>query len=178
MLAILHQAMDDYVKMQHPRCRRRKYEKEAFWSARDLFWNKNHELNIISEEGTPVTLQTLALAASGRGNVNLNNLHSHLVNESIKYWKEKHVKTISIPEDVVIEGHAYMVEQADSPHIDFDAKTIQLDKKNPAAEKQFMQLVIELSCHHREIRTSAKARRELSEAVYELLRMNDCFTGD
>lgn len=178
MSAILRQAMDDYVKMQHPRYRRRKYEREAFWSARDLLWDDQFELDITDEEGDPMTLRTLAMAASDRENVDLERLRSYLIEQSVTYWSEKKVKTVDIPEDVVIEGHAYSVEQAASPSICFDTKTIRLDKQGPTAEEQFMQLMIELSCHHGEIRTSAKARRELGKVLYRLLRINSCFTGE
>ena len=176
MSAILRQAMDDYIKMQHPRYRRRKYEREAFWSARDLLWDEECELDITDEEHDPLTLKTLAMAASDRENVDLNRLRSYLIEQSIKYWDEKKVKTVEIPEDVVIEGHAYIVQHSNESNIDFDAKVIYLDKRGPTAEEQFMQLMIDLSCHHGEIRTSAKARRELGKVLYRLLRINSCFT--
>ena len=178
MSAVLRQAMDDYIKLQHPRSRRRKYEREAFWSARDLLWDNECSLSIADEEGHEMTLEALAKAAADRENVDLDRLRSYLISESIEYWENKDVKTISIPEDVVVEGHAYAVQQADSTSIDFDDKIIYLDKQGPTAEEQLMSAMVELTCHHGEIRTSAKARREMGKALYRLLRINDCFVGD
>lgn len=176
--AILRQAMDDYVKMLHPKYRQRKYEREAFWSARDLLWDPEYELNIEDEEGQPVTLRKLAMAASDRENVDLDKLRSYILAESTNYWNNKDVKTINIPEDVIIEGHAYSVFQADDAKIDYDEKTIYLDKQSPIAEEQFMQLLLELSCYHADIRTSTKARKDLGKALYRLLRINSCFVGE
>lgn len=178
MSAILRQAMDDYIKLQHPKCRQRKYEREAFWSARDLLWDDSCELSIADEEGKPIGLQALAMLASDRENVNLRKLRSYLISESIAYWNQKQVRTISIPQDVTIEGHIYSVHQADDSDLDFDNKIVYLDKLAANAEEQFMQLLLDLTCHHSEIKTSAKTRAELGTAIYRLLRINSCFTGD
>lgn len=178
MRAILCQAMDDYIKMQHPRYRKRKYEREAFWSARDLLWNDGHTLAIEDAEGNFTTLATLCAAAADRENADVENLRAYLLAESKAYWKEKQVRTIEIPEDVVVEGHAYRVQHQQDPEIDFDEKIIYLNKESPTAEEQFMQLVLDLTCHHNEIKTSVKARKELGKSLYRILKLNSCFVGD
>jgi len=178
MSAVLRQAMDDYVKMQHPRHRRRKYEREAFWSARDLLWDDSCTLQIEDDEGNEMTLEALCKAASDRENVDVEALRSYLLEQSTTYWREKQVKTIDIPEDVVIDGHVYQVQHAESTEIDYDSKIIYLDKAGPTAEEEFMRAMVELTCHHSEIKTSAKARRELGKSLYRLLRINSCFTGE
>ena len=178
MSAVLRQAMDDYVKMQHPKYRRRKYEKEAFWSARDLLWDDGCVLHIKDEEGGAMTLRALAQAAADRENVDLDRLHTYLLEYSRTYWEQKDVKTLEIPEDVVIEGHTYRVEHADELEIDYDNKVLSINKKSPTAEEDFVRAMMDLVCHHGEIRTSAKARRELGKGVYRLLRINSCFTGE
>jgi hypothetical protein len=178
MSAVLRQAMDDYIKMQHPKQRQRKYEREAFWSARDLLWDNECELEIEDDEGNPMTLETLAMAAADRENVDLERLRSYVVQEAVNYWEDKDVKTIDIPEDVVIEGHTYQIQQSDERDIDFDSKIIYLDKRGPTAEEDFMMAMVELGCHHGNIRTSSKARKELGKVLYRLLRINSCFVGD
>jgi len=178
MSAILRQTIDDYIKMQHPRYRRRKYEREAFWSARDLLWDDDCVLNIQDAEGLDMNLSSLCEAASDRDNVDIKNLRKYLIKQSQEYWKEKPVKTVEIPEDVVIEGHAYQVQQAEDTEIDFENKIILLDKLSPTAEEEFMRAMVDLTCHHGEIKTSGKARKELGKALYRLLRINSCFTGE
>jgi len=178
MSAVLRQSIDDYIKLQHPRRRRKKYELEAFWSAQELLWNTDYLLDIKNAEGTFLDLEALSLAASGRENVDLEPLRQYLVEESVRYWDEKDLKTVEIPADVVVEGHVYHVEQASSTSVEYDTKTIYLDKQSPLAEEQFMQIVVELGCYHGDIRTSAKARKDLGKALYRILRINDCFTGN
>ena len=113
MSAILRQAIDDYIKMQHPRYRRRKYEKEAFWSACNLLWDDNHILQIEDDEGNPMNLRALAKGAANRENVDLKKLRQYLLSESVIYWNEKKMKTVTIPEDIVVEGHAYQIHHID-----------------------------------------------------------------
>ena len=89
------------------------------------------------------------------------------------------MRTVEIPEDVVIEGHTYSVQHhLQDMIVDYDEKTIRLNKQGPCAEEEFMQAMIDLSCYHGEIKTSTKARKELGKALYRLLRINDCFVGD
>ena len=183
MSAILRQAIDDYIRMQHPRYRRRKYEKEAFWSACNLLWDDNHILQIEDDEGRPMTLRALAIAAADRENVDLKRLRQYLLDESVIYWNEKKMKTVTIPEDIVVEGHAYQIHHIENKkyeniQIDYDNKIIFLNKKSPTAEEDFMLAMMELTCHHGEIKTSAKARHKLGKAFYRLLKINNCFTGE
>jgi hypothetical protein len=42
--AILVHAMDDYVKLQHPKNRRKKYLREAFSSAVDMFFDSEYSM--------------------------------------------------------------------------------------------------------------------------------------
>lgn len=179
MSAILRQAMDDYVKMQHPRRRRKKYEKEAFWSARDLLWKPEYLLNINDPEGKAMDLEELAKAAADRENVKIESLQNYLLEESERYWSEKKLKTVNIPEDVVVSGHVYEVRHQYGPlNIDYDEKIISINKTGPVAEEEFMQAMLDLTCHHDEIKTSAKARKQLGKAIYRLMRINNCFVGD
>lgn len=178
MSAILRQTIDDYIKMQHPRYRQRKYEREAFWSARDLLWDNEYALDIQDAEGLNMNLSSLCEAAADRDNVSIKSLRKYLIQQSQEYWEEKPVKTLEIPEDVVIEGHAYQVRQADTTEIDFENKIISMDKLSPIAEEEFMRAMVDLTCHHGEIKTSGKARKELGKALYRLLRINSCFTGE
>lgn len=178
MSAILRQAMDDYIKMQHPRRRQKKYEKEAFWSAKDLLFNPKYELDINDENGDSMSLTALAQAAADRDNVDIPALREYLIRESKRYWSNKNMKAIDIPEDVIVEGHAYAVQHhVGSYVIDFDSKCIYLNKQGPTVEEEFTQALIELSCHHGEIRTSSKARKEIGKSLYRILQINNCFVG-
>lgn len=178
MSAVLRQAMDDYTKMLHPNCRKRKYEQEAFWSARDLLWDDECELAIDDDEGNPMTLEKVAMVAADRENVDLKKLRSYLITETNNYWNEKQVKTIALPDDVIVEGYTYSVQQSEEPNIDFDNRIIYMNKLSPTAEEDFVLTLMELSCHHGEIRTTGKIRKDLSKIFYRILRINNCFVGD
>jgi len=179
MSAILRQAMDDYIKMQHPNRRRKKYEKEAFWSAVGLLWDPAYAMDIADHDGDSMGLLELAKAAADRENLNVEALHEYLLQESNRYWDEKNLRTVEIPEDVVVEGHVYEVRHhAEAVEIDYEAKTISLNKTGPVAEEQFMQAMVDLACHHSDIRTSQKARQQMGKSFYRLLRINNCFVGD
>lgn len=181
MSAVLRQAIDDYVKLQHPKHRQRKYEKEAFITAVDLFWDEEYLLAILDDESKFHTLKTLCMAASGRENIEIKNLRQAIVAQSKEYWKNKAMNTITIPEQITVAGHVYSVVDNSNEiefYIDYDNKLIGLDLESDSAQQTFMKAVVDLTCYHDEIKTSAVARSQLSKALFQMFKVNNCFTGD
>lgn len=180
MSAVLRQGIDDYVKLQHPKHRQRKHEKEAFATAVDLFWDEDYELNILDDESKFHTLKTLCMAASGRENIEVDNLKRAIVAQSKDYWKKKSMNTINIPEQFVVGGHVYDVEhhEGETASVDYETKTIVMDTENETAEEQFLKAVLNIACHTYEIRASASARRQIGEALFQMMKVNNCFVGE
>lgn len=178
MSAILRQAIDDYIKLQHPTRRQKKYEQEAFWSANDLLWDSEYRLlEPIGDNGEGISLRELCMLASARENVSLKSLRHYLVTEAKHYWSSKEMRTISIPDDIVLEGHVYYVRNGQSTSIDYEEKVIVINKQSPNAEQELMEAVVEIACYHTEVRTSTVARKEISAALFRALKVNNCFVG-
>jgi hypothetical protein len=172
---ILRGAIDDYVRLQHPQTRKRSYELEAFWSACDLIFDDETRLGILDPEGEEMSLLELAKAASGRERVDLENLREHAVKEALKYWENKDLKMFEIPTDLCAFGHVYRIEQSSLSSIDFDEKIIFIDKQSKKAIESFFILLLEIACHHAEIKSSAKQRKDMALALYSIFKINDCF---
>ena len=178
--------MDDYIRMQHPKYRRKKYLKEAWWNAVDLLFDKETRLQKIKNNyGEDMSLQELVRVASDRENINIKQLQEHVLKESLSFWNTKPINTVDIPDSIVVEGHAYYIRfdietEQDSYVIDYNKRLIILSKPEDSseAEEEFVAAVFEVMCYHTESRVSKATRTELSGALFRTLRINNCFTGD
>lgn len=175
-------ARQDYIHLQHPNYRRRKYLREAFLTATDMFWDPEYRMACFTNEyGDDMDIEEFVRLVSDRERVDMPALQQHLVEESLSYWDEKEMQTLEIPNSIVIEGHVYYVEQLDEPDYIFDLETkrIYLDKNQDDSENQerFVEAVMELTFHHQEVRLSGAARKKLAKAWFRTLRINNCFTG-
>jgi hypothetical protein len=180
---ILRQAMDDYIKLQHPKQRRKKYLKEAWWSANDLFFDPSFRLdNLEDDNNQSMSLTDFVQVAADRENVDLQRLRDYLTSTSKAYWAERNMRTVEIPSDVVVEGHAYAVSynKEDAYAIDYDEKTIWLPASahKTTQEEQFCIAVMEAVAFHTEAKMSQKARKQLAQGWFRALKVNNCFVGD
>jgi len=178
----LFQAMRDYTSLQHPKTRRRKYLQEAFESAVDLFFDPDFTLMSFEDGfGEDMTTEEFVRIATGFARADVEKLKTHLIETSLAFWDKKEMKTVEIPDTIVIEGHIYYVEHVSSPDVelDLDSKRIYLnrDAKDSENQERFVVAVMELTMHHQEVRLSAAKRKDIARAWFRTLRMNNCFTG-
>jgi len=177
---VLLQAMDDYVKLHHPKQRQKKYLKEAFWSAVDLFWDKGYRSEaLLNENGEAMSLEDILKVASDRENVEPLNIKDWLIKETVSFWAKRELPALTIPNEVLVAGHVYYVFHHKEPSylIDYEDKTVRLNKKTHAGQLAFFEMLTELVCYHSDIRVSTKARNQLSKGWFQLMQINDCFSN-
>lgn len=179
---ILRQAIDDYVKLQHPSQRKKKYLKEAWWTAVDLFFDPDFLFDsLTNDQNKPMNLADFIRIAADRENVDLKQLRSYLTRESVKYWDEREMKTVEVPEDVIVDGHVYSVVYRSQVgyKISYKRKEISLPAEGTTSEKEeeFVRAVTEVIAYHSETKISKKALAEISKGWFRALKVNNCFTG-
>lgn len=184
---ILKQAMEDYVKLQHPRTRSKQYLQEAFQHAVDMLFDSTYRfLYLKNDDGGELSLAEMMTTILHKETVDLNKLRNHLIKDAEMFWAAKDIKTLDIPDDIVVDGHIYMVlpieDDAieDSYRIDYDKKEIYLNKNSSDSTNQeaLCLAMIELVAHHDDVKVSGVALDRLGRGLFRLLRMNNCFNGD
>ena len=179
--AILRQAMDDYIKLQHPKFRTKKYLQEAFDSAVELLFDGDyHMLYVLNDMGEPMSLKDMVTTLMEDDRVNLDKLKTHVIQEARAFWETKLVRTLYIPESFVYDGHVYSVFHTDDfdCNVDFDKKEITINKqKGSESEQQFLTTAVDIVFYHEDIPAKKETRSKISKALFRMLKVNSCFTG-
>lgn len=180
LMAILSQTMDDYIKLQHPRYRKKKYLQEAFDSAVKMFFDESFELLYFkNDEGDHMSLNDLLSWFISDSNMDLNKLKEHVVSEAKIFWENKLLNVLDIPESFIYDGHVYQTHHTDESDytIDFEAKTITLNKNSEDSlnQENFIAAAIEVLLFHEEIPIKKAYREKLNKAFFRMIRMNSCF---
>lgn len=183
MHAILKQAMDDYIKLQHPITRKKKYMQEAFDSAVEMFFDSEYSFMYVKdEEDNMMSLKDLVYELMGDDRVQVDKIKDHVINSARTFWENKFVNTIDIPDSLVFDGHVYSVyhtDDNDEANIDFKNKILTVNKDSSCSEnqQQFIQMCIKIICYHEEYKISASVIDKLGNSVFKLMKMNSCFVG-
>ena len=174
---ILRQAMEDYVKLQHPKYRKKKYLQEAFQNSVDMFFDTEYRFeHLTNHNDQEMSVKEFIEEALNLKRVNLHKIQDHLIEEAKQFWKEKEMHTIKIPDMICIEGVVYDIYQRDEPgyHFDYEAHELYINKKeSDANEEQFILAICEAICYHLDIIVSKLNREEISKGIYRTLKIND-----
>lgn len=183
MHAILKQAMDDYIKLQHPITRKKKYMQEAFDSAVEMFFDSEYSFMYVKdEEDNMMSLKDLVYELMGDDRVQVDKIKDHVINSARTFWENKFINTIDIPDSLVFDGHVYSVyhtDDNDEANIDFKNKILTINKDSSCSEsqQQFIQMCMKIICYHEEYKISASVIDKLGNSVFKLMKMNSCFVG-
>jgi hypothetical protein len=182
--AVLKQAMDDYIKLQHPKFRKKKYMQEAFDSAVEMFFDSSFSFMHLKDENMDsISLKEMISQLMNDDRIDIDNIKEHVINEARAFWEVKLLRTLYIPDSFIFDGHVYSIYHTDDNEdsmIDFDQKTITVNKDVSNSENQqfFMKLCIQVISHHEEYIVPSATLDKLSNSIFKMLRMNSCFTGD
>lgn len=178
MQKILLQALDDYVRLQHPRQRRKKYLQEAWLSAVDLIFDPAYEMQIKNLEGHNMTLKDIVEAAYGASGMPLDALKNHVIKEASKYWSEQQMSAIKVPTELIVHNTVFTVIyknienlyelDTDKYELVISAQTTENDK-----QKAIIAATISYSCRTQNISLSDKEISRISDTLFETIKMNE-----
>lgn len=182
LLAVLRQAVDDYIRLQHPRYRQKTYLQEAFEAAVDMLFDPEYRMLYIKNDfGEDMSLKDLLRIVSGLERPRIEDLQNYVIEEALAFWREKYLRTISIPKTVFVNGHTYSIQHRESPgyEVDYANKVIYLNKKpdDSESEENLMLALCNIISYHEEISLSKRDCRKLGKSLFLLLKVNSCFVG-
>ena len=179
LMAILTQAMNDYVKLQHPKYRKKKYLQEAFDSAVKMLFDDTFEFMYLKNEyGDHMSLPDLLSNFISEKNMNLEKLRAHVINDAKLFWENKLLNVLDIPESFIYDGHVYdTVHTEEDCKIDYSNKKIHIDKENSNSDNQqvFIKAAVEIMLYHEEIPIAKKNIDILAKGFFRMLKVNSCF---
>ena len=182
LYAILRQAIDDYVKLQHPKFRSKKYLQEAFSSSVDLLFDSSYRmLHVKDEYGQDLSLKDLITSLMKDDRNDLTKLRNHAIEQACEFWENKFIRTLEIPRNFVCNGHVYTVHHNDEEGylIDFCKKEIYLDKQcGSSSEEMFLTAIFQIVLKHENILLGSKEiENKIASGIFKILKVNSCFTG-
>ncbi len=180
LLAIIRQAMDDYIKLQHPKYRRKKYLQEAFDSAIGVFFDSSYRfLYLKNDDGESMSIENLLSHFISSGKMDLETLRNHVITEAKLFWENKLLNVIDIPESFIYDGHVYSTFHTDEEdyQINYEKKAILLNKDSSNSENQqnFIKAAVEIMLYHEEIPMSKTKIENLGRAFFRMIKVNSCF---
>ena len=177
-LAILNQSIQDYIKLQHPKYRSKKYLEESFIYSVNMFFDPCYSfLYFFNEDGEHESTLEFIKSATETYVKDLEPMRDYLKKESVRYWKNKTMKTFKIPNYLVYNGIVYNLLMHNKKNflIDYKSNQIFLNKKDENAESQFLYIFLEIVKKEHSIKLSKKDQKTLSEEIYSFLKMNKMY---
>ena len=182
LAAITRQAIDDYIKLQHPKYRKKKYLIEAYHQAIDMFFDNSYRFMFIpNDDGDDMSFLEMLRATLKTEHVKIHKIRDHVIAEALAFWDTKTIKTVDIPETLQINGHVYRIhhtEDVGSYTVDYLEKILTINKlPDSTNEELFVEAVFEILMYHEDIPIKPQHLAQLSKGWFRTLKLNNCFTG-
>ncbi len=177
--AVIENAMSDYIKLQHPANRKKKYLQESLIVATAMFFDKSFRFTIFfNSDGTKMSLQDALEYSIGYSSVASVKFINNLLKEMETYWWEKHFQNIKIPNDVSICGRLFFIKQyaeQQSKEYDNDKLLIFLNKNDKNKDRVFINTSLKIMVDLNEIEISEDDFDKLSKSIYLFIKVNGGF---
>lgn len=176
--AIIENATIDYIKLQHPNNRKKKYLQDAYINSIALFFDPTYTFSLFkNNDGDYLMLYDALRIISEGTKIDIQKFKNHLINETIKYWNEKHFQNLTIPNSINVSGIVYFIKYEDTSRIDFDNQLIILEKNNKSNDRDFVKHVLTLILIKCNIELDEHSLEEFQKYLYFFLKVNACFSN-
>lgn len=181
--AIIDNATIDYIKLQHPNNRKKKYLQDAYINSIALFFDPTYTFSLFkNNDGEFLMLYDALKIISDGTKIDIQRFKDHLLNETIKYWNEKHFQNLTIPNSINVNGVVYFIKYGTESKIDYENQLIYLEKNSKTNDRDFVKYILILIFNKCNIELDNRTFQEFQKYMYFFLKVNACFsnktTGD
>lgn len=181
--AIIDNATIDYIKLQHPNNRKKKYLQDAYINSIALFFDPTYTFSLFkNNDGEFLMLYDALRIISDGTKIDIQRFKDHLLNETIKYWNEKHFQNLTIPNSINVNGVVYFIKYGTESKIDYENQLIYLEKNSKTNDRDFVKYILILIFNKCNIELDNRTFQEFQKYMYFFLKVNACFsnktTGD
>lgn len=179
--AIIDNGIIDYIKLQHPNNRKKRYLQEAYYTSIALFFDDSFRLDLfVDQDGAPLCLENaLKIIVDGQL-ASAQKAREYLIQETIVYWHEKNFQNLSLPKTINIAGKTYFIcnTKSEEPHIDLEKYILYLNFSKKEVDRDFTNLCLTLILSECGINLKTSSLVLLNKFFYLFLKINGCFTAN
>lgn len=176
---VLDAALVDYIKLQHPLNRNKKYLEEALETSVQLFFDKDFRFEHFYDRENPnqkYSLIDVMMLLTNTRKISMQKIQQHVVDESISYWWEKNFHDIKIPQNIVLAGKVFKIINAPKlEKIDYENNTLSFPVKKTGSDRVFFKLCFQVILKESEIQLSDDQFEKIYKIFYLFLKINDAF---
>lgn len=176
---VLDAALVDFIKLQHPRNRTKKYLEEALDTSVELFFDPDFRFEYFFNQDDPnekYSLKEALIRLLKTRNISMTKVKNHVVNESISYWWEKNFHDIKVPTKVNLAGKVFYIVNSKQERIDYENNKLYFACKKEAADRVFFKLCLKVLIEESELDFTDDQLELFYKYFYLFLKMNDAFS--
>lgn len=181
---VLHQILDDYVKLTHPKTRKDKYLYEYYLMAVDAIFDPEYRFLAMKSliENDYLSLKEMLAIVLENDYVNESHilkLQEWVAKETIRFWTEKKMPNhpvLYIPDTICVDGLVFDIfhdEDIKKFRVDMDDKVIHMNKTSQYAQNHLLEVLIYIDVLRKDINMSSKLVSEIASGLFVNLKMND-----
>ena len=177
--AIIDNGIIDYIKLQHPNNRKKRYLQEAYYTSIALFFDDSFRLDLFADQsGEPLSLETaLKIIVDGQL-ASAQKAREYLVKETIVYWHEKNFQNLSLPKTINVAGKSYFLcNTKEEPYVDHEKYIFYLNFQKKEVDRDFTSICLSLILKECDINLRNSSLISLNKFFYLFLKINGCFTA-
>lgn len=178
--AIIDNALVDYVKLQHPNNRKKKFLQNAYINSIALLFDNSFKFDFSSQYTGDLLKLDEALAMLMDGQLaSIPKTRQHVISETVEYWTEKHFQDLIIPKTVNVCGYVYFIRylEVEKSYVDKEKFLIVLIKNSKDNDRYFVKHVLDLILYQVNIEINKSEALELQKYIYLFLKINGCFSN-
>ena len=190
---VIKGVMDDFIRLQHPSTRDEPYIKEAFQMALAALYDDDWKTDWPGPHDTRMELSFREILFNRFGLDNINRreiqkldiepLRKELISEAKEYWLNRKLAIVQPTDFICFDGEAYTVwrvPEDDESSVDSDSKILYVRKQGSDKQNsiEYIRVSLLLMAELRDLDLTDEQIEKLAPALWELLRMNNCFRGE
>lgn len=175
---VLDAALVDFIKLQHPRNRTKKYLEEALDTSVELFFDPDFRFEYFFNQDDPnekYSLKEALIRLLKTRNISMTKVKNHVVNESISYWWEKNFHDIKVPTKVNLAGKVFYIVNSKQERIDYENNKLYFACKKEAADRVFFKLCLKVLIKESNLDFTDEQLELFYKYFYLFLKINDAF---
>jgi hypothetical protein len=175
---VLDAALVDFIKLQHPRNRTKKYLEEALDTSVELFFDPDFRFEYFFNQDDPnekYSLKEALIRLLKTRNISMTKVKNHVVNESISYWWEKNFHDIKVPTKVNLAGKVFYIVNSKQERIDYENNKLYFACKKEAADRVYFKLCLKVLIKESNLDFTDEQLELFYKYFYLFLKINDAF---
>jgi hypothetical protein len=176
---VLDAALVDFIKLQHPKNRNKKYLEEALDTSVELFFDPDFRFEYFFHQDDPqrkYSLKEVLIKLLNTRRISMEKVKQHVVDESISYWWEKNFHDIKIPAKINLAGKVFYIVNSKQEQIDFENNKLYFASKKLGADRVFFKLCLKVLIVESGLDFTDEQLEYFYKYFYLFLKINDAFS--